>query len=65
MQFWEQMLDEFAIHPDALAWYHVPAGKLRMPLSEQFDAVQECLRRGYIEWAGVTCEQWKIGRAHV
>lgn len=59
MNIWEEMLDEFALHPDAMAWFTVPSSGLRMTLADQFEATHECLKRGYVEWAGVTCDRWK------
>lgn len=59
MQRWEEMLDEYALHPEGMPWFHVSSSGLRMRVSEQFDAVQECVSRGYLVWAGVACRQWK------
>lgn len=59
MEFWEQMLEEYVLHPEPMAWYELPATKLRMLIHEQFDAVQTLADKGYVEWAGVVCKQWK------
>lgn len=57
MQFWEEMLDEYAIRPEAMPWYHVRG--MRTTIAEQFEAVQECVKRGYLEWAGSVRKEWK------
>jgi len=57
MSQWEEMLDEYALHPEAIAWYQ--PRHLRLTLAEQFEAVQECVKRGYLEWAGVVRKEWK------
>lgn len=54
---WVHMLDEIAIHPDPITWTTV--GGLRMNAREVWEAFQELQRRGYIERAGVTRDQWQ------
>jgi hypothetical protein len=59
MEHWEEMLDEFALHPGAMTWFDVPATLLGMLIAEQFEAVHTLVERGYLAWAGVRCDQWK------
>lgn len=53
---WEHMLDEFAIQPDPMTWYKVVG--LRFQLEAQHEAVEELKRRGFVERAGVTRDEW-------
>lgn len=57
MQRWEEILDEFALHPDAMTWHKVKG--LRMSIADQFDGVQACVQKGFLQWAGVSCKEWK------
>lgn len=53
---WKHLLDEYVRWQDPLPWGRVQG--LRIPLSDQFDAVQYLLEQGYIERAGLVREQW-------
>lgn len=57
MAAWEDMLDEFALHPDPMTWYQVKG--LRISIAEQFEAVNHLFERGFVRWAGVIRDEWK------
>lgn len=67
MEPWQHMLDEFAIRPDPMPWWGVPARDLRMTLAEQHKAVVEDLfdQMGFLDIAGVRTQMEGAERAAV
>lgn len=57
MEPWEQMLDEFALHPDPMPWYRVVGFKFG--IADQHAAVMFLLERELVKEAGIIREQWK------